>query len=339
MNPKPGLWVVAVFALAAASIAAMPRSLAADTAPVAVATKGGSGPTDTADWRAVHGVLLSVARAGHRLVAVGDRGAVLLSDDQGVSWSVVKSGTDELLTASVFTTPTDGWVVGQDSTILHTTDAGAHWTIQKTASCADQALFSVSSLGPGHLIATGAYALMLETTDGGAAWTPVKLPNLDEDYHLNCVLARGPDVIVVGEAGHAFVRHGTTWTPMPVGYEGSQFGCLRTQDGDIYSFGLRGSLFVSTVAQPAWRRIDIGEPRSIFGGTVLANGSLVLVGGNGLVMLFDPHAGKGHALPPPTGGTLSGVVEAADGKWVVVGDDGLHVIDPAAGQAAGEMTQ
>ena len=323
MSPKLGLWVAfAGFAAAAAHAAAPPPA-----------------PTDTPDWRAVHGVLLSVARAGKRLVAVGDRGAILLSDDQGITWSAVKSGTDELLTASIFTTPTEGWVVGQDSTILHTTDAGGHWTTQTTAAGADQALFSVTSLGNGHLVATGAYALMLETTNGGAAWTPVKLPNLDEDYHLNCVLARGEDVVVTGEAGHAFVRHGTAWTPMPVGYEGSQFGCLRTQDGDIYSFGLRGSLFVSAAASPAWRRIDTGEQRSIFGGTVLANGSFALVGGNGLVMQFDPRSGHVRTLPPPARATLSGVAEAADGRWVIVGEDGVHVMDPTASLAGREMTQ
>ena len=324
MSTKPGSWVaIAAFALAASHAAAAPLA-----------------PTDTPDWRAVHGVLLAVSRAGKRLVAVGDRGAILLSDDQGVTWSTAKSGTDELLTASVFTTAAEGWVVGQDSTILHTTDAGAHWATQTTAKGADQALFSVASLGPGHLVATGAYALMLETIDGGAAWTPVKLPNLDEDYHLNCVLGRGEDVLVTGEAGHAFVRHGTAWTPMPVGYEGSQFGCLRTQDGDVYSFGLRGSLFVSTAASPAWRRIDTGEQRSLFGGTVLADGKFALVGGNGLVMAFDPHTGHARTLPPPSRATLSGVAETADGKWVIVGDDGVHVVDPvAASPAGGEMTQ
>ena len=295
--------------------------------------------TDTAAWRALHGVLLSVGRAGKRLVAVGDRGAILLSDDQGVTWSAARSGTDELLTASVFASPTEGWVVGQDATILHTTDGGEHWASQLTTAGGDQSLFSVADLGPGHLIATGAYALMLETTNGGGAWTPVKLPNLDEDYHLNCVLGRGPDVIVTGEAGHAFLRHAGVWTPMPVGYEGSQFGCLASHEGDVYSFGLRGSLFVSSAASPAWRRIDTGEQRSIFGGTVLADGSFVLVGGNGLVMRFDPHTARVRVLPPPTGVTLSGVAEAADGKWVLVGDDGVHVMDPAAQQAGGEMTQ
>ena len=155
-------------------------------------------------------------------------------------------------------------------------------------------------------------------------------------------MAIGDDVIVTGEAGHAFVRRGTAWTPMPVPYDGSQFGCLTTRDGTMYSFGLRGSMFVSTQAAPAWKRIDTGEQRSFFSGTVLANGFLAMVGSNGLVVLFDPQTQKLRTLPPPTGASLSGVAEAADGKWVLVGDDGVHVIDPAGTPAqnhAAEVTQ
>ena len=314
---------------------------AAQAAPEGAPALAGQQGTDTPAWRAAHNPLLTVTRAGDRLVAAGDRGTILLSDDQGITWRTSQSGTGELLTASVFSSPAEGWVVGQDSTILHTADAGAHWTTQTTAAGNDQALFSIASLGAGHLIATGAYALILETQDDGATWSPDKLPNLDEDYHLNCVLARGADVVITGEAGHAFVRHGTAWTPMPVGYEGSQFGCLAAHDGSIYSFGLRGSLFVSTPAAPAWRRIETGEQRSIFGGTVLANGFMALVGSTGLVMLFDPQTAKLRTLPPPTGKTLSAVAETASGKWVVVGDDGVHLIDPTAPPPATEkeMTQ
>ncbi len=301
--------------------------------------------TDQPLWRATHGVLVATTRAGNRLVAVGDRGTILLSDDQGATWTLAHSGTGEMLTAALFTSPNEGWVVGQDSTILHSIDAGAHWTIQMSDAGHDQALFSVASLGDKHLVASGAYALLLESQDAGASWTSIKLRNLDEDYHLNCVLARGDDLVVTGESGHAFIRRSGTWTPMPVPYDGSQFGCLTDRAGDVYSFGLRGSLFAS--AAPAagagfspWKRIETGEQRSIFGGTLLANGLMALVGSNGLVMLFDPQTATRKILPAPSGGTLSGIAEAPDGKWVIVGDDGVHVMDPTtASQASAEVTQ
>ncbi|MFX9023723.1 photosystem I reaction center subunit IV, partial [Acinetobacter baumannii] len=44
------------------------------------------------------GVLLSVARAGERLVAVGERGTIVRSDDQGQSWQQVASPVSVSLT-------------------------------------------------------------------------------------------------------------------------------------------------------------------------------------------------------------------------------------------------
>jgi photosystem II stability/assembly factor-like uncharacterized protein len=199
---------------------------------------------------------VAIARAGARLVAVGDRGVVLLSDDQGGSWTEVASGSAVLLTALAFISPQEGWAVGQDSTILHTRDAGAHWTIQLSKPKADQALFSVAYLGPGtggaHLIATGAYALALETQDGGRHWDSVKLPAMDDDYHLNCALGLegGAGLVITGEAGHAFIRRDGVWAAMKLPYDGSQFGCLAGRGGAIYSFGLRGSLFVAHPGPP-----------------------------------------------------------------------------------------
>jgi photosystem II stability/assembly factor-like uncharacterized protein len=293
--------------------------------------------TDTPIWRATHGVLLSVARAGRRLVAVGDRGTVLLSDDDGLTWKEAASGTGELLTDVIFPNATEGWAVGQDSTILHSSDGGQHWSVQLTKPAGDQSLFSIASLGPHHLIATGAYALVLETQDG-QTWSPVKLPAMDEDYHLNCVQARGADVVISGEAGHGFVRHDGAWSAMPVPYDGSQFGCLAaahgSADGAIYSFGLRGSLFVSTPQAPTWKRIETGVQNAIFGGTVLGDGKFVLVGSGGLLLLFDPQHTTCRVLPPPTAATLSGIVETQSGAWVAVGEDGVHLIDTPR-----EMTQ
>jgi photosystem II stability/assembly factor-like uncharacterized protein len=289
--------------------------------------------TDQPLWRAIHGVLLAVTKAGSRIVAAGDRGIVLLSDNGGHDWKQVATGSDALLTSVAFTSPTEGFAVGQDATILHTADAGATWTSQHTAPGSDQALFSVAILGPNHLIATGAYALALETTDAHS-WGAVKLPSMDEDYHLNCATARGDDLVITGEAGHAFLRHAGAWSAIPVPYQGSQFGCLTLKDGTVLSFGLRGSLFALAPAATAWKRLETGEQRAIFGGTVLADGSIALVGGNGLAMTFDMATGKTRTLPPPTSATLSGVAETADGHWAVVGEDGVHLIDPRSSGSA-----
>jgi photosystem II stability/assembly factor-like uncharacterized protein len=239
-----------------------------------------------------------------------------------------------LLTSVVFATPKEGWSVGQDETIAHSTDAGETWTRQYIKADADQVLFTIISLAPGHLFASGSYDLILETQDG-TTWKESKIPNLDDDYHLNCAVNRGDDILVTGEAGHAFIRYAGAWTPMKLPYDGSQFACLLGPDGSFYSFGLRGTAFKAESGAKTWTKIESGTQRSFFGAANLTSGQMALVGGNGLVELLDPKTGKMTVLPSPTGATLSGVIEAKDGKLIIVGDDGVHLVDPAVTVDAG----
>jgi photosystem II stability/assembly factor-like uncharacterized protein len=111
-------------------------------------------------------------------------------------------------------------------------------------------------------------------------------------------------------------------------YDGSQFACLLGPDGSFYSFGLRGSAFKIQPGDTQWSRIDLAEPYSIFGATNLANGTMALVGSNGLILLLDPATGQSTQLPAPTDKALSGVVEGQGGRLITVGDDGVHLIDP-----------
>jgi len=286
--------------------------------------------TDRPIWRAMHSLLLGVARAGDRLVAVGNAGVILLSDDAGASWRLAKSPTDELLAGVLFTSPKEGWVVGQDELVLHTTDAGESWTQQHFTKDADQTLFSIAAIAPPHLITTGAYDLILETQDG-AAWQDSKIPNLDDDFHLNCVATHGDDVMLTGEAGNAFVRHaGGAWTPIKLPYDGSQFACAVGKSGDFFSFGLRGSAYHLPAGGKDWAKIDLGGSQSTFGATTLADGHIVLVGSSGAIRLLDPDSLKVQSLPPVTEATLSSVVEVKPGHLVVVGDDGIHTVETQA---------
>jgi photosystem II stability/assembly factor-like uncharacterized protein len=303
-------------------------------APAARAITPPISDTDQPLWRATHGLLLGLAYAGDRVVAVGNGGVVLLSDDDGQTWRIANTPTDELLTAVVFPTTKEGWAVGQDLLVLHTIDAGETWTQQHFTADSDQVLFTVVSLSPGHLFASGSYNSIVETHDG-AAWQDSKIPNLDDDYHLNCAAVRGDDVMVTGEAGHSFVRYAGAWAPLKMDYEGSQFACLLGADGNFYSFGLRGSAFRAPPGATAWSRFDLGDQQSIFGAAKLADGRIALVGANGGVKLLDPASGKVMRLPQVSEHTLSAVVEGRHHQLIVVGGDGVHQVDtsPVVGAA------
>lgn len=49
--------------------------------------------------KAAKSLMIDVVHAGKRLVAVGDRGHILYSDDQGATWTQAKVPTRQLLTA------------------------------------------------------------------------------------------------------------------------------------------------------------------------------------------------------------------------------------------------
>jgi hypothetical protein len=56
--------------------------------------------------------LMAVARAGNRLVAAGERGLIIYSDDSGQHWSQAQVPVSVTLTALRFANEREGWAVG-----------------------------------------------------------------------------------------------------------------------------------------------------------------------------------------------------------------------------------
>ena len=79
---------------------------------------------------AARGLLNGLARAGQRIVAVGQRGHVLYSDDAGKHWQQADVPVSSDLVAVSFPDATHGWAVGHDGVVLHSADAGRSWTRQ-----------------------------------------------------------------------------------------------------------------------------------------------------------------------------------------------------------------
>src|SRR5471032_2687810 len=77
--------------------------------------------------------MLSATRAGTRIVAVGDRGVVILSDDNGSTFRQARMvPTSSSLTSVTFTDPSHGWAVGHWGVIVATNDGGETWQLQRS---------------------------------------------------------------------------------------------------------------------------------------------------------------------------------------------------------------
>ena len=68
--------------------------------------------------KALASTMIDIERAGERLVAVGERGHVLYSDDRGENWQQGKMPFRRMLTGVHFTDSRHGWAVGHQSMIF-----------------------------------------------------------------------------------------------------------------------------------------------------------------------------------------------------------------------------
>lgn len=90
-------------------------------------------PLNTPAIKAPHAyesLLLDIARADQRLVAVGAYGIAIYSDDNGVTWQQAEVPVSVTLTRVFFASGQIGWAAGHDGVILKTIDGGAHWEKQ-----------------------------------------------------------------------------------------------------------------------------------------------------------------------------------------------------------------
>src|SRR4029079_15995785 len=113
-------------------------------------------------------LLLDLARAGARFVAVGERGHVLTSDNRGQLWSQAASvASQEMLTAVCFSDEKHGVAVGHDEIALVTSDAGNSPQRAHYAPQARQPFLDVLCNGS-DFIAVGAYGAYFTSDDRGA---------------------------------------------------------------------------------------------------------------------------------------------------------------------------
>src|SRR5690349_18256732 len=202
-------------------------------------------------------LLLDADRAGGRIVAVGDRGYILLSDDQGRSWRRAKAPDEPELTAIDFLDERLGLAVGHDSAILLSTDGGETWKQQFSAPAEGRPLMDVLFVKKEFAVAVGAYGAYYDSTDAGRTWTARKI--IQDDKHLNAIIELGDgNLLILGEAGTILASDdwGKTWKAVPSPYKGSFFGGLVTAKGAVIAFGMRGRIYRSTDKGRSWTLVE-----------------------------------------------------------------------------------
>ncbi|NUT89668.1 glycosyl hydrolase [Pseudomonas corrugata] len=310
--------------------------------------------------KATHAALLAVTRVGERLVAVGERGIVLLSDDSGQSWRQARVPVSVSLTAVQFVDDEQGWAVGHMGVVLHSTDGGETWVKQLDGVAAAQlALVAAQQGGDAkhvedaeRLVAdgpdkpfldlyfsdrrngyvVGAYGLILRTVDGGVTWKPwMQQVDNPEGLNLYGIRAMGGELFIVGERGLLLRSrdNGSSFQALESPYDGSFFGLQGSASGELIAFGLRGNAFWSGDQGSSWRRIETGLEVAFSAGTQLKDGALVLASQAGDLLLSSGRGSRLRHLSGPAGTSIAGLVAAPDGSLICVGLGGLTRLDQA----------
>ncbi|MGO9802547.1 MAG: WD40/YVTN/BNR-like repeat-containing protein [Steroidobacteraceae bacterium] len=317
---------------------------------------------------AAHSLLIALAASGERLVAVGDRGVVVLSDDHGASWAQAADvPTQALLTGVCFFDARYGLAVGHDEVILATDDGGEHWRRTHDAPEAQRPLLDVWCGTHGQAIAVGAYSTYLVSADRGASWSEQRFtprpapqakgavrgtpgaPPAEETgaaagggYHLNRIVgASAAELYIAGEAGHLYRSDdaGAHWQELPSPYAGSFFDILPLSGGALLASGMRGNLYRSENAGESWSRIDTGTVEMLDGAAVLPGGTLAVVGLSGVV-LVSRDGGRTFTLEQQTDRSgLSAALAVGSDALAVVGEGGARrvALGGAAGPAPGTV--
>jgi photosystem II stability/assembly factor-like uncharacterized protein len=317
MSKRVLIWTVTIGAFASIAIAA-----------AAAAQTGWRDVLDTPAVKsplAAHALLNGLARAGQRIVAVGQRGHVVLSDDDGKSWQQADVPVSSDLVAVSFPAASVGWAVGHDGVILRSTDAGATWVRQlegkatgatmvdyytRAASAASAAdakradamveeakrfaaqgaenpLLDVWFENETSGFAVGAFGLILRTDDGGKSWQPwLHAVDNPKALHLYSVRAVGPDVYISGEQGLLLKLDRAAQRFRAV--ELPYQGTLFGVVGNsrvALVYGLRGTVLRSVDGGRQWQPVATGLQVGLTASTIDADGRIIIVSQAGHLLI------------------------------------------------------
>lgn len=234
------------------------------------------------------------ALSPEKAIVVGYGGKIVMTDNGGMSWTGIESGTEEALYGIELVDDSTGWVVGQDGLVMRTEDGGKTWAKQesnatfteKEGAVRPAYLFNVAALDKDHAWAVGDRSILASTTDGGKTWRSRKVEVAQDDMTGGVSLAAADPIFydvrfadpqrgwIVGEFGKILgtTDGGETWQEQTKTLlEGTEFfdvldlptlyGLYVRNDQVALAAGLEAHIASTANAGARWQydKIDAGK--------------------------------------------------------------------------------
>ena len=302
--------------------------------------------------RASTSLLLDVAAAGKRLVAVGERGHILYSDDGGANWTQARVPTSVMLTRLLFRDAKNGWAVGHDGNILFSSDGGTSWELQRDG-VSDQLNINEDRVSRSKQnLAALQGQLEVASEDRAAALEPeleearYALDSAEQSMHEPVYAPPLMDIWFCDKRGWASGAFGVLLATSTDGRQWEDYsyalnnaeelhlnGVSADSSGMLYIASEWGYIFRSTCSGQSWETIETGYDGSFFG--VLVNpvtDSVFAYGLLGSVYRSRDQGASWEEMDSGASSSLFGAVATANGTLVLVGLNGTAVASSDDGE-------
>lgn len=292
---------------------------------------GLSGPVDLPAPKhdqARKALMLDVAAAGDRLVAVGEHGVIVYSNDGGKAWTQAEVPVSTTLTGVTFPTPENGWAVGHSGVVLHSGDGGRSWRKQLDGRRINE------------LEKKRAERALRDARSGGAGQE--RIARLESDIErAQSSLETGPtrpflDVwfsqagtgVAVGGFGLAMrtTDGGRTWQPLGHAIDnpyGWHLNALGSVGGSVFIAGERGHLYRSGDGGRTWKNLPSPYKGTYFGIAAGRDGAVLSFGLEGHVYRSHNGGQSWQRLSVPIQAAVVDAARMPDGSHVLIGASGV----------------
>lgn len=254
--------------------------------------------------------LVDVCITGNSMVAVGSRGLIMHSENNGDTWKQSEVPVQSDLVAVHFPSKLSGWAVGHDGVILHSGDGGRSWLKQLDGRLAGKSFtnyyterlgnaddFISKALdlvkinyqnGPAYPFldiyfedeltgyAVGTFGLFSKTIDGGKTWIPWMhmIDNLQQPMNLNDIEAINGAIYIASERGCIFRlnKQRDYFEKLNTGYQGTFFG-ITGNDRVLLAYGVKGVMYRSVDKGNSWEALPSTTKTTISAGFPLPSGN------------------------------------------------------------------
>ena len=286
--------------------------------------------------RSATGLMLEAARHGDRVVAVGEQGRALWSDDNGQSWNQADVPVSLALTSVTFASDGTAWATAHDGHVLQSVDKGETWTVKLSGS-------AVASLSVGAIEAQVARLEAELETASDDTFEDVQWALDEATFALEEALLAVDEGMTTpllkvwfdGDLGYALGAYnlflqtsdsGATWEAHGDRLDNPDkyhlYAMARSSNGTLLVAGEAGTLLRSLDNGVSWERVETPYPGSFFGAVGAADGSLLIFGLRGNVFRSTDEGANWTAIATGDNRTLMCGAATDDGTVVLAGAAG-----------------